>query len=199
MRFPSLASRTRNATNSKEKAVKTRLVGAALAFIAAGGVAFAASGALAQDTDTITVQTTVAAYCSSLDPLEANALALGELVGVTGFLNEDFAGTSTATVAGYYCNAPATVTLDAEPLIRTPSVTVSDTASFTDRVDYVASLAWGSIAETNSSTAAANTFSTTAPTSGDMTITVADPVANGNRRPIAGAYEGSVVITIAVP
>lgn len=162
------------------------------------GLAATATAAAAQDSDSITVQTQVQPYCANLgaDPAP---LALGELTGDNGFIAAAFAGDTSYSVSSYYCNAPATVTLAAAPLMRTPTIPVPDSASFTDRVDYVANLVWDDV--TGSVNSAANTPSdidTAEANTGALIVSVSDPSVAGSRRPIAGDYAGAVTLTVTL-
>src|SRR3546814_8994248 len=62
---------------------------------------------------------------------------------LTGQLVTEFAQNDTLTLeTGFYCNAPSTVKIVAEPLRHDTVTTVADFTSFTNRVDYTASLKW---------------------------------------------------------
>ena len=163
------------------------------------GLSVVAAQASAQDADSITIETDIPAYCSNL-PGSIAALNLGELIQATGFLVSDFVGDSEREVAtDYYCNAPAIVTLKAEPLLHDNVTTVSDDSSFTNRVDYTASLEWGGLTGSALSTLVDGAdIAAAQATIGTLTIRVGDPVTANNRRPVAGAYEGAVTLTIAL-
>ena len=174
----------------EEKAVKTHLL-CAMAL----GLAGTATAASAQDSDTFLVQTNVAAFCANMGAAPG-PLALGELADLNGFVVTTFAGPTTYSVPGYYCNAPATVTLAAGPLLQTTSPAPTD-AGFTNRVDYTASLVWddvnGSVDSVNNTPA---TIPSGGPNVGDLIVTVSAPDTDGDRRPIAGDYAGAVTLTI---
>lgn len=171
----------------------SRLLAAAL------GLSVFAAQAHAQDSDTITIESTVTAYCADM-PGAVAALNLGDLIESTGFLVDAFVGDSEREVAaGYYCNAPATVTLKASPLMHETVTTVADHTSFTNRVDYTASLEWGGVAGSVASTLAdGDEIEAAQATIGALIIRVAAPTTTDNRRPVAGAYEGAVTLTVAL-
>lgn len=176
----------------EEKAVKTHLL-CAMAL----GLAATATAASAQDSESFIVQTSVAPFCANL-AAAPTPLALGELIDADGFVVSAFAGTSSHSVASYYCNAPATVTLAAAPLMQTDGVAIVDVESFTDRVDYDASLVWDNVTGSVNSAAAPASIASTEANTGALTITVSNPSVDGTVRPIAGEYAGAVTLTIAL-
>lgn len=177
----------------EEKAVRTHLLCAV-----ALGVSALAGAAAAQDSDTVTVQSTVAPYCQSLSGLPTGPLALGQLADGVGQVVDTFAGSTSVSLANYYCNAPTTIELEARPLRVSPWVVVSDDTSFTAEVHYVASLTWSDVSGSdNSVDAGATDITASTAKIGNLVVSVADPSTEGNRRPIAGAYEGSVVLNIS--
>jgi hypothetical protein len=176
----------------EEKVMKTKIV-CALAM----GLSMTASAAAAQDSDSITIASNVPKFCQSLTGLASAPLALGPLVDGIGQVVSAFSGDTGTNLTTYYCNGPATISLDANPLVRTPALAISDTGSFTNEVDYIASLYWSGIAISNASSAAAATvFPTTKATTGELTVSVSAPDTRGNLRPVAGDYEGSVVLNV---
>ena len=177
----------------EEKAVKTKII-CALAL----GLSMSASAAAAQDSDSITINSSVPKFCQALTGLAPTPLALGSLVDGVGRVVTSFAGDSDTNLSTYYCNGPASISLDANPLLLTPSQTISDSSSFTGVVDYVASLTWGGdVLVTNASTAAAaSVFPTTSARTGELIVSVSAPDTQGNLRPVAGDYEGSVVLNV---
>ena len=180
------------AGNIEEKAVKTHLLCAV-----ALGLAGIATAASAQDSDTFNINSNVTPFCANTgaDPAP---LELGELSDTNGFVVTTFAGPTTFTIPGYYCNAPATITLSAAPLLETTMPAPSD-AAFTNRVDYLASLAWSSVnGSVNSVNNTPVDIAASGPTIGDMVVSVSSPDTVGNTRPIAGAYEGAVTLTVVV-
>lgn len=174
----------------QEKPVKIPLI-CALAL----GVAAIGGAASAQDSVNVSTVSEVSARCAALTP--GATLDLGELADVDGFAKNDFDGPdTTAIVAGYWCNAPAEVTLAASPLLNQDTATALD-PGFTTRIDYLASLAWDDFSASNETATGAPTVEPTAEANiGDIVVTVSDPVAAG--RLVAGAYEGSVTITISL-
>src|SRR3546814_3723033 len=75
--------------------------------------------------------------------MQDETLDLGNLTGTTVQLVTEFAQNDTLTLeTGFYCNAPSTVKIVAEPLRHDTVTTVADFTSFTNRVDYTASLKW---------------------------------------------------------
>lgn len=177
----------------EEKAVKTKII-CALAL----GLSMSASAAAAQDSDSITINSSVPKFCQALTGLAPTPLALGSLVDGVGRVVTSFAGDSDTNLSTYYCNGPASISLDANPLLLTPSQTISDSSSFTGVVDYVASLTWGGdVLVTNASTAAAaSVFPTTSARTGELIVSVSAPDTQGDLRPVSGTYEGSVVLNV---
>lgn len=163
------------------------------------GLAAHAAPALAQDSETITIQSSVTPFCANFTS-SSTPLNLGDLSGPNGFLVSAFVGdTSREVAAGYYCNAPSKVTLKALPLLHTTVVTVSDATSFTNRVDYEASLTWDDVTGSVVSTVVDGVEILAAEANiGAVVIDVGAPSVTGNRRPVAGAYAGSVQLTIAL-
>ena len=98
------------AGNIEEKAVKTHLLCAV-----ALGLAGIATAASAQDSDTFNINSNVTPFCANTgaDPAP---LELGELADNNGFVVTTFVGPTTFTIPGYYCNAPATITLSGAAL-----------------------------------------------------------------------------------
>ena len=177
----------------EEKAVKTKII-CALAL----GLSMSASAAAAQDSDSITINSSVPKFCQALTGLAPTPLALGSLVDGVGRVVTSFAGDSDTNLSTYYCNGPASISLDANPLLLTPSQTISDSSSFTGVVDYVASLTWGGdVLVTNASTAAAaSVVPTTSARTGALIVSVSAPDTQGDLRPVSGTYEGSVVLNV---
>ncbi len=179
----------------EEKAVKTYLLSAV-----ALSLAVTASAAAAQVSDTINVATNVPAHCQSLAGISPAPVALGELADTTGHVVSTFAGdTQVSLAATYYCNGPSTISLEARPLVRTPAVPIADTASFTGEVDYLASVSWSDVTGSDDSAVdGATEILTSAAKIGELIVSVSDPSTDGNLRPVAGAYEGSVILNINV-
>lgn len=177
----------------EEKAVKTKII-CAMAL----GLSVTATAAAAQDSNSITIASNVPKFCQSLTGLAPAPLALGSLIDGVGQVVATFAGDTDTNLATYHCNGPASISLDANPLLVTPSQTITDTGSFTGSVDYVASLSWGgSVLLTNATTASAATvFPTTSARTGELIVSVSAPDTQGNLRPVAGTYEGSVVLNV---
>lgn len=177
----------------EEKAVKTHLLCAALAL----GLAATASAAAAQDSDTITINSTVSKYCQSLGT--PSPIALGELVDGVGFVVTSFAGTNSSSVASYYCNAPATISLAATPLTQAAGSAILDPSSFTNRIDYVASLGWDNVnGSVNTLSGTPSSIVSSEANIGNLVVTVTDPDTAGNKRPIAGNYAGAVTVTVTL-
>ena len=163
------------------------------------GAALFAAPAFAQDSDTMTVQSQVAPFCSEFT-VSATPMNLGTLTGATGQLVPSFASgaeTERELAASFYCNAPSTITITATPLITLKSTT--DTASFTSRVDYTATLVWDDINGNVSSTASTPAVISVGEANiGPMKLTLSNPAVVNNRRPVAGDYAGQVTLTIAL-
>jgi hypothetical protein len=167
------------------------LCAVALGFTASAGVA------CAQSQDTFSINTSVTPFCANLSATAS--LTLNELTGTDGKVLSTFANatSTTFTAPGYYCNAPARVTLAATPLMRTPAIFNPATDLFTQRVDYVAALSWQSVSGSVSSTATAPVeYFTTQPNAGALNVQVTNPTAE--LRPLAGTYAGSVTVTVAL-
>lgn len=175
----------------QEKPVKTPLI-CALAL----GAAAIAGGSSAQDSAALQTVSEVTARCSALTG--GATLDLGELADIDGFTKTVFDGPDSSTaVPGYWCNAPAEVTLAATPLLNQDVSTVAD-PGFTTRIDYLASLAWRDFSAVNDTADGNPTIQETAEANiGDIVVTVSDPRASG--RLVAGPYEGAVTITIRLP
>lgn len=154
--------------------------------------------AAAQDSDNVYLQTTVPAYCQTTPWAGSASIALGELADGNGFLRTTFAGTPSLTSsANYYCNAPAKLTLSATPLSN--PITVVDTTSFVNRVDYTATLTWASVTgSTNSQATAPTEISSLQANTGLMNLVVSSPVIPSGDRPIAGSYTGQVTLTVTL-
>lgn len=193
-----LRTRFSGTAPNKENAVRMHpiwtLPGAALAAITLG----LAAPASAQDSDSITVNSKVAPYCAGLG--SAGPLALGELIGADGHVAPTFSGPSTHSVPGYYCNGPATIELTAAPLVQVDGGVVPPSdPDFTHRVDYVAALTWDDVAGMVASAAnAPSSILTSEANIGDLIVVVSGPTTDGDRRPIAGAYEGAVTLTVTL-
>jgi hypothetical protein len=192
--MPGLYSRC--AEKFEEKTVKTTLIG----LFVLGALA-SASPAVAQDSATFTSQTTVPAFCSQLS-VGGAPMDLGTLTGTTGQIVPAFSSTGQTQrqlAANFYCNAPSTITIQADPLINTTVATVSDSTSFTNRVDYVATLKWSALQNAVSSTSpSAQVTNATQPNIGELTITLSNPSVVNNLRPVSGNYAGQVRLTIAL-
>jgi hypothetical protein len=186
----------RLAEKSKEKTVKTTLIGLSVL-----GALACASPAMAQDSATFTSKTTVPAFCSQLS-VSATPMDLGTLTGATGQIVPAFSSTAQTQrqlAASFYCNAPSTITIQADPLRHTTVTTVSDSTSFTNRVDYTATLKWSALQNAVSSTSpSATVISATQPNIGELTLTLSAPAVVNNLRPVAGNYAGQVRLTIAL-
>jgi len=179
-----------------EKSVKTTLIGAATLCALASS-----SPAMAQDTATFTATTTVPPYCSQFSGGQT-PMDLGTLTGPTGQTVATFASnaqTERILASNYYCNAPSTITIKADPLMQADNTPVTEPDNFTNRVDYTATLKWDPLQNSVSSTAANPEVINAAQANiGNLTLKLSDPTTDGNRRPIAGAYVGQVHLTIAL-
>ena len=166
--------------------------------VVATGLCAVAGAASAQSSASASINTTVEPYCAALTPGSPTSMALDSLVGPTGQLSPTFSGTTSYSLTGYYCNAPADITLTASPLRPSMAVTVSDVGSFTDRVDYTAALAWDDVnLQVLSADGAPAQTTTTEANLGVLTVTVSDPVTENNKRPVAATYDATVTLTIA--
>jgi hypothetical protein len=178
-----------------EKIVKTTLLRASLLL----GASLWAGSAMAQDSDSFTVESNVAPFCSELSVSSA-PMNLGSLTGPTGQIVPNFDNAienQRELATSFYCNAPSTVTIRATPLTTTNTTT--DTSSFTSRVDYTATLDWDDFEGQVSSTVAAGAIlPVTTATIGSMTLKLSDPTVPNNLRPVAGDYSGQVTLTIAL-
>lgn len=187
----------------EEFSLKTqRLIAAASAVAALSALAApaAAQVGFATSSRDLNIVTSVPAYCQTPFGSTSPSLDVGSLTGANGFAVTTFNGTTSyQSTAAYYCNAPATVTLSATPLRVTPNVDVAadQTDSFTNRVDYTATLTWNTVTGQTTSDAAAATLTTSTANTGQIRVEISEPKVQGNRRPIAGAYAGAVTVTIA--
>lgn len=168
----------------------------------APAVLVTATPAIAQDSESFTVQTNVPAFCSQFSSGSATpAMNLGALTGATGQIVATFSSTDTQRelAAQFYCNAPSTVTITAEPLMHETVTSVTDSSSFTNRVDYTAKLTWRDLEGTVSSLASsAQVIPASQANIGALTLSLSNPAVVGNRRPVAGDYAGQVRLTIAL-
>lgn len=186
----------RSAGETWEKTVKTTFLRAIVA-----GASLYAMPALAQDSDTLAVQSQVAPFCSELS-ISSAPMDLGSLTGATGQIVNDFSGAienERELATSFYCNAPAQVTITAEPLLHDTVSVVGDSASFTNRVDYTATLEWDDVQGTTDSTVAdGDQIDAPEANIGPMTLTLSNPTVDNNRRPVAGGYSGQVRLTVAL-
>jgi hypothetical protein len=157
--------------------------------------------ALAQDTETMIVQSEVPAYCSQLS-VEATPMNLGNLTGPAGQVVTDFSGAPESTrelSASFYCNAPSTVTIQADPLLNETVSVIGETDAFTNRVDYTAALQWRDLLGSVSSTVpAGEQINAPEANIGSLTLVLSNPVVSNNLRPVAGDYSGEVHLTISL-
>lgn len=160
--------------------------------LAATGLAGAAS---AQDSGSIMIQSSVGPYCTAL-PISGSTLQLGELADANGQVRDEFQGFVGTFIPTYWCNAPTTVTLGTTPLMNQQVAVVTDPASFTNRVDYTAKWAWGSLSRTKSSTAGDDVWSVPSANTGQLIVSAYSPFTESNKRPVAGAYAGTVTLTV---
>lgn len=162
------------------------------------GLAGAATAASAQDSASININSSVAPFCANVGAGGAGLLALGAVSDDDGRVVTAFP-TAAHTVSGYYCNAPANVTVDAAPLMQIGVATVADAGSFTNRIDYQANLVWDNVTGSDQSVAAGGTLvPSTEANIGNLVVSVSNPDTAGERRPIAGDYAGAVTLTVAL-
>ncbi len=164
------------------------------------GASVYAVPALAQDSDTMVIQTQVPPYCSELS-ISSTPMNLGTLTGATGQIVSTFNGTETERelAASFYCNAPSKVTIKAEPLRHDTVAIVGDASSFTNRVDYTAQLKWRDLTgSANSTLTDATELNATQANIGQLKLTLSNPSVSNNLRPIAGNYAGQVRLTISL-
>jgi hypothetical protein len=173
----------------EEKAVKIHLLCAV-----ALGLAGSATAASAQTS--ININSSVPAYCSALTP-PAGPLSLGVFAEADGRLPDAFPTAATYSVDGYYCNMPSKVTILATPLMNTAPGTY-DPAVYSAKIDYSADLVWGGLsgAETSLDGTASELLVPTAHI-GTFALTFSAPSTAGDIRPLAGAYSGTVSLTVA--
>lgn len=160
--------------------------------LAAAALAGAAS---AQDSGSITIQSSVGPYCTAL-PISGSTLQLGELADANGRVRDEFQGFVGTYIPTYWCNAPTTVTLATTPLMNTQTPVVTDPASFTNRVDYTAKWEWGSLSRTKSSAAGDDTSLVATANTGQLVVSAYSPFTESDKRPVAGAYVGTVTLTV---
>ncbi|MDB5421961.1 MAG: hypothetical protein JWR59_1908 [Brevundimonas sp.] len=182
------------AAGKEGKSMRKQLVCAA-----ALGLSALAAPAFAQSTRSVALNTTVPAFCQPAIWPSAQTMALGSLVDGNGFLRSSFGGTTSLTSTNYYCNAPSKVTLSATPLTPITPVVVADTDSFTDKVNYVATLTWDDVHGTADSTATTATPIVAVEANiGTMILQLGSPTTPNGRRPVAANYAGAVTITVAL-
>lgn len=170
-----------------------------LACFAAVVLAATAAPALAQESGSVTINSSVPAHCETST---WSNLALGSLVDTaTGLLLSDLGTAGATSSAGrYYCNAPSTVTLAATSLTASSTVPVQDSTSFANSINYVATLTWTdfSAAVASAATATGTSFDVDQPKNGVMQLKLGGLATPNGRRPIASDYAGSVTITVAL-
>lgn len=180
-------------TGKEGKYMRKQLVCAA-----ALGLAALAAPAFAQSTRSVSLKTTVPAFCQPAIWPAAQTMNVGSLVDANGFVRSSFGGTTSLTSTTYYCNAPSKLTLSATPLVPISPVQVTDDG-FTDKVNYVATLTWDDVSGTAASTAAAATPIVAAEANiGTMILQLGSPTTPDGRRPVAADYKGAVTITVAL-
>lgn len=159
-----------------------------------------ASPALAQDAETMVVQTLVPPFCSELS-ISSVPMQLGNLTGSTGQIVPSFGGSEVERelAVSFYCNAPSKVSIKAEPLRHETVTSVAELESFTNRVDYTAQLKWRDLVGTASSTLTnATEINATQANIGQLKLTLSNPTVSNNLRPIAGGYAGQIRLTISL-
>lgn len=165
------------------------------------GAGLVAVPALAQDSETFGVQTTVQPFCSEMT-VSSTPMNLGSLSGPTGQIVHDFSGATESErelAASFYCNAPSTVTLKADPLLNAAVPIIADGASFTNRVDYIATLNWSNVQGNDSSVETdGQQIDVTQANIGQMKIKLTNPTVTNNKRPVAGDYAGQIHLTVAL-
>lgn len=180
--------------------------------IAAAAASLLAAPAFAQTTRSVDVTGNVAKLCG-LDNQSGGGtggytptVALGSLVNNNGQLD---VAPRNIGFGNVWCNAPATLTLAASKLTTATSVT--DTASFTNKLDLVVDNATGDGGSIFAYLGGAASARSEAPVSYALNqefetgigrfsrarLSVALPTGTvGNDRPVAGAYTGSVTLTV---
>lgn len=163
--------------------------------------AMTALPAAAQDSESFVVQSQVAPFCSELSVSSA-PMNLGSLTGATGRIVSDFAGAperERQLAASFYCNAPSRITITADPLLSDTVTLVTDSSSFTNRIDYTATLVWDDVTGNVPSTATSGQ-AIDAPQAniGALTLLLSAPTVANNLRPVAGGYSGQVRLTISL-
>ena len=163
------------------------------------GASLYALPAMAQDSDSFVVQSQVAPFCSEF-AISQDPLNLGSLTGATGQIVSAFSGTAQREIAAsFYCNAPSKVTITADPLLHDTVTFVADSTSFTNRVDYTATLLWDDLTGNVASTAASGQEIVASQANiGPMTLQVSAPTVANNLRPVAGSYNGQVRLTVSL-
>ena len=180
--------------------MKTTLLRAIV--LGAGLIAVPAMAATTtSDTETMVINTTVLPFCSEMN-ISETPMNLGSLTGPTGQIVNDFGGAvedERELAASFYCNAPSKVTITAEPLRNEAVPVIADSSSFTNRVDYLATLVWDDVQGNDSSTeTGGQEIDVTEANIGPMTLKLSDPSVVNNLRPVAGDYTGQVRLTVSI-
>ena len=156
---------------------------------------------------TLTLQGEVNAVCA-LTPVSegANVFTIGggSLINTqTGQLATGLATDGAKTITGSWCNAPSTITLSATPLTTPFSGAVP--ANFTRAVNYTAAMTgWttlntATIANNQGTPASAsNSANVGSPTASDIVVDLNTFTAPGGARPVAGTYNATITVTLAV-
>ena len=182
-----------------------------IATVALAGVLSAASAASAATTASgdVTITGSVAASCAVTSPA-SNTITLGELAQTDG-VTPTFANNSggLSKTLGFRCNSAApTITVSATPLKAT-TVGASPPTGYTDTVNYTATatpaLVSGTPVAAACTTAAATCTSSAATqparlsnSSGNVTVTISSPTANGSILAADPTYQGVVTVTVGV-
>jgi hypothetical protein len=178
--------------------VKTTLL---RAIVLGAGVIAVPAMAATSDTETMVINTSVPAFCSEMT-VSSVPMNLGSLTGPTGQIVTDFSGATEAErelATSFYCNAPSKVTITAEPLLNAGVPVIGDSASFTNRVDYVATLTWNGVQGNDSSSEVeGQEIAVGEANIGPMSVKLSQPSVVNNLRPVAGDYTGQIRLTVAL-
>jgi len=172
--------------------MKTLIIAATA--LAALGFSTAASAQSANGT--VTVNGTVAAKCV-IAP--TGTITLGEMADIFGQYN--LAADNKSATLNAFCNGTrSTMTVLSSPIILQSTIVVP--AGFTNIVDFTGTASvtpagsGAAVSASDSTIAAASAPAAVSLFSDNITVTLSASSTNGNKL-IAGAYQGSVVVTLA--
>lgn len=170
-----------------------KLILLATAFAASASPAFAAASAPV--TGVVNVTGSVGEKCKFVTA--SDDLPLGELANADGGLETSVVDGQFRTLSGWCNNSAATLSVKATALTGDQAVTSGAEVSFTDRVNYIASVdANGKNFTDNSNDDVAGAAANVNMFSGDIKVTLTASTAD-SKKLVAGAYTGKVEVTLS--